>query len=220
MSLNIFKKSFQIYAQTLLFHCLLNPTPHGTWYFSVNSPLPSSSIYIVDYSQTCLQVRWSYLCNIFCNLRSYKKTYFCHCQRTWIQMVWNLVVLKQNLTTSIWILWPVKTWGFIPRRFSSLALADGRSRRKAIQKKFNSVPGKNEITTVWLMDISKTLTWDVLTKVLTSLYYSTSIWPYWILTVGRGLACLELLTLRNRHTYISESESLSVWMQKAISTWE
>lgn len=108
-------------------------------------------------------------------------------------------MLNQNLTTSIWILWPGKTWGFIPCRFNSLALADGRSRRKANQKKFHSVPGKNEMTTVWLMDISKTLTWDVLTKILTSLYYSTSIWHCWILTVGRGLACPELL---EEQTYI------------------
>lgn len=115
-------------------------------------------------------------------------------------MVWNLVVLKQNLTTSIWSLWPARTWILIPSRLNYLAPAEGRwNRRNAIHKQFNSVPGKNERTTVWLMDMSKTLTRDTLTKILTSLYYSTSIWHYWILTVGWGPAFPELLSLRNRH---------------------
>lgn len=34
------------------------------------------------------------------------------------------------------------------------------------------------------MDMRKTLTRDALTKILTSLWYSTSIWHYWILIEG------------------------------------
>lgn len=115
------------------------------------------------------------------------------CQRTWIEMVWNLVVLKQNLTTSLWSLWPVRPWILIPSRLNSLALAEGkRSRRNAIYKQFNSELGKNEITSVWLIVMSKTLTRDDMTKTLTSLCYLTSSWHYWILIVSRGPACSEL----------------------------